>query len=635
MTTAWKRIFSLVLVLCLLLGVAPVQALALTPEDFTDNRNDMVLQLRKGLTAYESEIVLHHKTVAPVTEQYAKNLFTDAIAKESVLGGDTAYSGDYLLLSVSNVDIRVEYTVQDVHYYNQITYGVTYINDAPRETQLRETVKALVNAMGNETYNDYQRCKYIYDYLRSGGFDGSDDNKTALFYAMAVSSGMDCRAMVGTVDGKAHSWNIVKIYNKWYAVDVARGEFLKGKDFLDSCTLDAFYTSDSFTKLHTLSDTAFDPANAGAGTMEKGFSWRYDAAEAALIISGQGPMQDFVLQSFSGIQTVTRPWAAYVTEGASYVVEEGVTALGSYAFYGVLFHEIKLPSTLQAIGEGAFQASRGLTVTLPEGVSVIPRDAFKDAQMMQVNLPNSVTAIGDRAFSGCMRLDELQLPAGVKSVGEAVTEGCRSLRKVLFLGDEAAWQAVAVGGNNAKLREVLRSGSGGFFDVPEGEWFYAPVNWAAERNITGGIGNGRFGALEGCTRAQVVTFLWAAKGRPEPKSADNPFTDVAGDAWYLKPVLWAVENGITTGVSETEFAPDRSCTRGQIVTFLYAAEEKPEVSGENPFEDVVESDWFLNPVLWAVGEGITSGIAEGKFGPNDVCTRAQVVTFLYKAFGSN
>ena len=133
----------------------------------------------------------------------------------------------------------------------------------------------------------------------------------------------------------------------------------------------------------------------------------------------------------------------------------------------------------------------------------------------------------------------------------------------------------------------------------------------------------------------MVTFLWAAKGRPEPKSADNPFTDVAGDAWYLKPVLWAVENGITTGVSETEFAPDRSCTRGQIVTFLYAAEEKPEVSGENPFEDVVESDWFLNPVLWAVGEGITSGISEGKFGPNDVCTRAQVVTFLYKAFGSN
>ena len=130
-------------------------------------------------------------------------------------------------------------------------------------------------------------------------------------------------------------------------------------------------------------------------------------------------------------------------------------------------------------------------------------------------------------------------------------------------------------------------------------------------------------------------MLWAANGKPEPKSASNPFTDVAGNAWYAKAVLWAVENGITTGISDTQFAPDRTCTRAQIVTFLYAAAKKPAVSGDNPFKDVAESDWFLTPVLWAAEEDVTGGIGEGKFGPNDVCTRAQVVTFLYKVFGSN
>ena len=635
MTSAWKRLFSLALVLCLLLGAVPIQVLALTPEDFTANRDSVVTELRNALADYESEITLYHKTIDPVTEQYAKDLFADAIAAQNMVGSDAAYGGDYLLLSVSDVEIQVEYTVQDVHYYNRIVYHVTYDNDTAREMQLRERVKSLTEAMRGETRNDYQRCMKIYSTLRNEYSNENADTLTALFYAMAISSGISCRVVVGTLDRKAHSLNIVKLYDKWYAVDVSRGEFLGGSDVLSGITLDEFYTTDAFRKAYPLSDSAFVPAKAAMGTMENGFGWRYDAAEAALIISGEGPMQDFALQSFSGIQTVSRPWTVYVTEGASYIVEEGVTSVGAYAFYGVLFDSIRLPSTMQSMGVGAFMGSRGAEITLPEGVAEISEDAFKDSNVMRVTVPNSVTAIGDRAFSGCMRLDTLTIPAGVTSVGEAVVDGCRSLRKVLFLGDEAAWKAVAVSGNNQKLKDVLRSGSGGFFDVPASQWFSAPVEWAAERNITGGVGNGRFGAYDGCTRAQVVTFLWAASGRPEPKSSENPFTDVASDAWYAKPVLWAVENGITTGVSDTEFGPDRTCTRAQIVTFLYAAKAKPAVSGENPFEDVSDSDWFLNPVLWAAEEGITGGIAEGKFGPNDVCTRAQVVTFLYKVYGNN
>ncbi|MBQ5672262.1 MAG: S-layer homology domain-containing protein [Oscillospiraceae bacterium] len=463
--------------------------------------------------------------------------------------------------------------------------------------------------------------------------DGEPD-AAALFYAMAISNGLDSRVVTAVADGKPHSFNLVKVYDKWYAVDVTRGAFLQGKDAIAGYTLDAFYTTNAFQKQYPLSDTAFDPANTASGALENGLRWRYDAAKAALIISGQGAMQDFALQSFSGIQTVTRPWTAYVSEGANYILEEGVTDLGSYALYGVVFDSIKLPSTLQTVGEGAFRESRGIAIALPEGLKEIGKEAFMDSHVMQLSVPDSVTAIGDRAFSGCARLDALGIPAGIESVGEALVDDCLSLRKVLFLGDEETWAAVAVGGNNQKLKDLLRNGSGGFFDVPEQEWFYAPVQWAAERNVTGGVGNGRFGAYDGCTRAQVVTFLWAANGKPAPKNTNNPFEDVADDAWYLKPVLWAVETGITTGISDTQFGPDGTCTRAQIVTFLYAAANKPAVSGENPFEDVGESDWYLNPVLWAAEEGVTGGIGEGKFGPNDVCTRAQVVTFLYKVFAS-
>ena len=173
-----------------------------------------------------------------------------------------------------------------------------------------------------------------------------------------------------------------------------------------------------------------------------------------------------------------------------------------------------------------------------------------------------------------------------------------------------------------------------FTDVSSSDWYAAPVLWAVENNITGGIGNGLFGPNNPCTRAQVVTFLWAANGKPEPKSFLNPFDDVADNAWYLKPVLWAVENGITGGISKHEFGPEQTCTRAQIVTFLYAAQGKPPVYGSSSFADVADRDWYATPVIWAAENDVTGGIGNGMFGPNQTCTRAQVVTFLYKVYGN-
>ena len=128
-----------------------------------------------------------------------------------------------------------------------------------------------------------------------------------------------------------------------------------------------------------------------------------------------------------------------------------------------------------------------------------------------------------------------------------------------------------------------------------------------------------------------MTFLWRAAGTPEPAGTKNPFQDVKADQYYYKAVLWAVENGVTAGTSTTKFSPNTTCTRGQIVTFLYRFAEKPAVSGAaNPFKDVAAGQYYYEAVLWAVENGVTAGTSSTKFSPNAVCTRAQVVTFLYR-----
>ena len=170
-----------------------------------------------------------------------------------------------------------------------------------------------------------------------------------------------------------------------------------------------------------------------------------------------------------------------------------------------------------------------------------------------------------------------------------------------------------------------------FVDVKETDYFYDAVLWAVENNITSGVDPTHFGPGQSCTRAQVVTFLWAAAGKPAPRQTVNPFTDVPAGAWFADAVLWAVENGITSGTSATTFGPSAQCTRSQVVTFLWAAAGKPAVSRANPFTDVPAGCWFEKPVLWALENGITSGTSATTFGSGSLCLRAQVVTFLYKA----
>ena len=178
--------------------------------------------------------------------------------------------------------------------------------------------------------------------------------------------------------------------------------------------------------------------------------------------------------------------------------------------------------------------------------------------------------------------------------------------------------------------EVSFARANEFIDVPAGSYFYEAVMWAVENGVTTGVSASRFDPNGVCTRAQAVTFLWRAAGSPAPRSRTMPFADVPAGSYYYDAVLWAVENGITKGTSDTTFSPNDTCTRAQIVSFLWRSEKTPAASSRNPFTDVKPGAYYLDAVLWAVESGITKGTTAMTFSPDADCTRAQIVTFLWR-----
>lgn len=177
---------------------------------------------------------------------------------------------------------------------------------------------------------------------------------------------------------------------------------------------------------------------------------------------------------------------------------------------------------------------------------------------------------------------------------------------------------------------ALGNGSLPFNDVTTRDYFYDAVKWAVDQGITSGTSRYTFSPDAPCTRAQVVTFLWRAAGCPQPSSKTNPFTDVHADDYFYTAVLWAVENGITKGTSAKTFSPDATVTRAQVVTFLWRANGQP-AAGNSGFLDVSSNAYYARAVDWAFANGITTGVDYGAFGPDTACTRAQIVTFLYRA----
>ena len=191
-----------------------------------------------------------------------------------------------------------------------------------------------------------------------------------------------------------------------------------------------------------------------------------------------------------------------------------------------------------------------------------------------------------------------------------------------------------------QMNKICAAGTGSFVeeqaasvfaDVPADAYYAKAVEWAVKKGITNGKSNGLFGSNDPCTRGQIVTFLWRAAGSPQTNSVDNPFTDVKRSDYYYQAVLWAVANNVTNGVSATSFDPNVTVQRDQVVTFLWRASGKPAAKADLAFSDLADGAFYADAVQWAVAHGITTGTSSTTFAPADGCTRAQIVTFLYRS----
>ncbi len=193
---------------------------------------------------------------------------------------------------------------------------------------------------------------------------------------------------------------------------------------------------------------------------------------------------------------------------------------------------------------------------------------------------------------------------------------------------DKVYNVVVSSSNFAAMTTTVQYTAMQFTDVKSSDYYYNSVLWAVQNGVTAGTSATTFSPNKTCTRAEIVTFLWAQAGKPEA-TGTNPFVDVKEDDYYYQAVLWAAQNGITAGTSATTFSPNKTCTRAEAVTFLWAKEGKTVVTGKNPFVDVKSSDYYYNSVLWAVQNGVTAGTSATTFSPNKTCTRAEAVTFLY------
>lgn len=376
-------------------------------------------------------------------------------------------------------------------------------------------------------------------------------------------------------------------------------------------------------------------------------------------------VREFGYSIFEGCSALSRVTLPNNLEEIPSAIFSGCTAL----------QNIDIPSSVKTIEQYAFKGSGLLEIDIPEGVSKIGGNAFRSCNnLRQFSMPDSVTILGENIFTECAILEDVELssnienialymfsycknlkhldipegvsnidleafrgsglveisfPSTLKRINSHAFEDCKDLKNIYYYGTESMFDNIQISEEgNAPLLNADVYIMMPFVDVPMSQYYTYPVMWAVANDITSGVDATHFAPNKSCTRAEIVTFLWNAAGKPSVNT-NNPFKDVKKSDWYYQAVQWAVSENITAGVKKDEFAPNKTCTRAEAMTFLWNAEGKPEVNTKNPFKDVYTSDWFYQPICWAVSESITSGTSPTTFSPRDACTRAHVVTFLH------
>lgn len=371
----------------------------------------------------------------------------------------------------------------------------------------------------------------------------------------------------------------------------------------------------------------------------------YDDQYSIQTITGySGTDTDIVLPSADAdgvaIQAINDRAFQNKTNLTSVVIPDSFSSIGQNAFEGCTsLASVTMPDTIRKIGYAAFSNCSSLTgITLSAALEDIPQSAFFCcSKLASVVIPDSVTSIGNSAFWGCSGLTAVTIPASVTSIEYGAFMQCSALADVYYAGTAEQWAAVSInndqGYNDALLNAGIHFGgqapadpepSGtAFADVAAGAYYAEPVAWAVGQKITSGTSDTAFSPEETCTKAQIITFLWRAAGSPEPQGA-APFTDVAAGAYYAKATAWAAENGIVT--DEGVFSPDAPCTRLMAVEYMWKHAGSPDAA-QAGFADV-DSD----AVDWALEQNVTTGTSDTAFSPDGICTRGQIVTFLWRAF---
>ncbi len=384
------------------------------------------------------------------------------------------------------------------------------------------------------------------------------------------------------------------------------------------------------------------------GTCGENLTWTY--ADGVLTISGEGEMD----------------YAPELPDSAtSVVIEDGVSSIGAFAFSGCSgLTEVFIPESVTSIGGGAFYECSALErISLPERVVSIGAVAFyRCSSLKHISLPDSVTSIGNWIFEGCTSLTDAEIGSGLTeisytafldcaslagvSIPESVTfisgyafHRCTALTDVYYGGSEDAWRTVEISeyGNELLTSADLHPDSTvneptnqtGFDDVAASDYYFAPVLWAVGSEVTVGTSDTTFSPSDTCTRGQIITFLWRAAGSPAPTGSGG-FSDVAADEYYADAAQWALEQGID--LSSGAFRPADPCTRATVVEYLYRLAGSPKLSvSSHSFADIPAGADYSEAVTWAVLNGVTEGTGTDTFGPDDACTRGQIVTFLYRA----
>lgn len=300
---------------------------------------------------------------------------------------------------------------------------------------------------------------------------------------------------------------------------------------------------------------------------------------------------------------------------------------------GVVEMTLDATSVAALAGQATGTVTISATPVTNASLNAAQKAAVKDAKVVDLSIVSNGKTISTFNGGSLVVTMPFTLPSGVS--GDQIV--------VYYLSDKGELEACSTSYAGGKVtfttshlsKYVIGTVTTGsdmpFVDVAAGAWYYDAVKWAVDNNITAGVSATSFAPEQSCTRAQMVSFLWRAAGSPKASSGVNPFTDVAAGSWYYDAVLWAVDKGITAGIGDGKFGPEQTVTRGQTVTFLYRYAGQPaSANNGTPFVDVPAGEFYTAAVQWAVNNGITAGTTATTFEPLSNCTRAQIVTFLYR-----